>query len=307
MEWVSSILNEISNLPEYIVIYFFDMAGGSLRNVLGDMMLYNIWAMLESFVNIISRTDAIFSSPAVLQIYGVIKPVSYSFIALFFVIDVCKRAAYFETTTIESVVKPILLLIVGKLVIDNGLWILSLIADINTSLVASIVTLTGSLDDVFGYTMLMTELSSSSGANLFFVSIIFIIFAVLLAISIISMYVILVIRQLELGILVCLSPIFFSTLVADVTNDVFKSFIKNFIVVCFQTTVMAVAAVLFYTSIQSFVSGTATGIFAGFMETLVGIMGLTFFMLKSKSLLREWIGGSGSSGLGIASVARLFI
>jgi hypothetical protein len=307
MEWWDTMIAALGSLPSSIIDYFFNQAGGSLRNILGDIILFDTWALLGGFTNMISRTDAIFSSPAVYQIYEIIKAVSYSFIALFFVIDLCKKAAYFETTTIESVIKPVLMLIVGKLMIDNAMWILRTIGEINTLLVTSIISLTGNLNDVFGYSALTTTLESRGGVNLFFMSIIFVVFALLLVLGVIGMYVMLVIRQIELGILVCVSPLFFSTLVADVTNEIFKAFIKNFIVVCFQTTVMAIACVLFYTSIQSFISGTATGIFVGFIETVIGIMGLTFFILKSKSLLRESMGVGGSGGVSVTSIARLFV
>jgi hypothetical protein len=306
MEWWQQIIQAVSQLQNGIVDYFFNQAGGSLKNLISDVILVDTWALLQQFVGIIAKSDVVFAAPVVQQIFSIMKAVSYSFIGLFFVIDICKRAAYFETTTIESVIKPVLMLVVGKMMVDYSMWILQLLGDINKSMVTAIVSLGGDLSSVIGYSNLNTTLSGSSGINLFFICIMFFIFCALMFIAVIGMYVVVVVRQIELGILICISPLFFSTLVADATNDVFKSFIKNFIVVCFQTTVMAIACVLFFSSIKDFISGTSGGMFAGFTEAVVGVMGLTFFIFKSKSLLRESMGMGSGGGMSLASAIRSF-
>jgi hypothetical protein len=306
MEWWDRLIVAVSQLQNGIVDYLFNQAGSSFKNLISDVILVDAWILLQNFVGIIEKSDVVFYAPVVQQIFAIMKAVSYSFIGLFFVIDICKRAAYFETTTIENVIKPVLMLVVGKMMVDYSMWILQTLGGINTSMVTAIVSLGGDLSSVMGYSNLNATLSGSSGIGLFFICVIFFIFCILMFIAIIGMYVVVVVRQIELGILICISPLFFSTLVADATNDVFKSFIKNFIVVCFQTTVMAIACVLFFSSIKDFISGTTGGIFSGFIETVVGVIGLTFFIFKSKSLLRESMGMGGGGGMSIASAVRAF-
>lgn len=306
-----SLGEKIMDLPNYIAEEMLKKLWEIINDSVGNVIIANITFYLDAFVSFVKQGDPVFSDTTVSNIYTIMKPVAYSLISLFFIMGLAKNAMYFEVTSFEIVLKAAIMLIVGKYLVDSGIWILKSICSVNTYLATQILNssntnitalynLNGSYSSA---TASITGTTQALGSG-----ILFFLFAIIALLCAVSIFIVLILRQIQLGVLICAAPLFFSTIVADISNEVFKAFIKHFFAVAFQTTFMSIALALFCGSIKSFLSGTSVGMGGGFVGMLVGIIGLSFYMVKTPSTINSILGvHGGGGGLNVASIAALFI
>lgn len=316
------LLNDIKNGIGGLASSMGDVAGSVVTGVInkiseivndtvGKVIISNITFYLNAFVSFVKQGDPVFSDTTVNNIYSLVKPVAYSLVALFFVMGLAKNAMYFEIMSFEVVLKSAVMLVIGKYLVDTGIWILQIICGLN-SYVSTLILNNADTDITSLYNLNGSYSSAvagaSTGVQAISSGILFFIFAVIALLSAVAIFIVLILRQIHLGVLVCLSPLFFSTIVADISNDVFKSFIKHFFAVAFQTTFMSVALALFCGSMRSFLSGSSVGMGGGFIGMLVGIIGLSFYMVKTPGTINGILGvGANGNGINVASIAALFV
>lgn len=308
---IGSLFNKVGDIAGEVINGLLTELTKVINDAVGNVIINNITFYLNAFVDFVKQDDPVFNDTTVNNIYDIMKPVAYSLVALFFIMGLAKNAMYFEVMSFEIVLKAAIMLIVGKYLVDSGIWILKSICGVSTYL--STLVLNSANTNISGLYNLNGAYSSATagatGATQAISSgLLFLIFAVIALLSAVAIFIVLILRQIQLGVLVCASPLFFSTIVADVTNDVFKAFIKHFFAVAFQTTFMSIALALFCGSIKSFLAGTTVGMGGGFVGMLVGIIGLSFYMVKTPSTINSILGvHGGGGGLNVASIAGLFV
>jgi len=185
------------------------------------------------------------------------------------------------------------MLIIGKIFIGKSGWILGILADINSSLTKTILgnSLKGAANN-FMVAFKSGAIVEKGLSGVIFSSGLFIVAALIVLIILLLIVLILLVRQFELTILVLFAPIMFATLVSDATNSSFKAYIKYYVAVCFQTSVMAIgmALVLDKLAVKEFTPfvGDFLGVDLIYKTMMLVILGL--FILKAKSFLTKILG-----------------
>jgi hypothetical protein len=229
--------------------------------------------------------------PMVNSIFDIMKPIGTSLIALIFVIEFGKRVIYLETMTVEGIAKPILMLIVGKFLVDKSSDILQTILDIFTSLTTSILGKEGDtlVTNVFtlGVTNGNERIGTNSTEHLAQASA----YGCLSLVTLVCAFIILIIlyvRVIELGLLKCVAPLLFATLVGNVTHDVFKNYIKYFIAVAAQIVIIAICLkfvneLVNQIGVQKIQPGEDPGNLSAIVSVLAIV--LTLFVTQSKKMM----------------------
>lgn len=303
---LSELINSIKDLPQVVAKSIIDTMADKFRDAIVD----SIFAYLDSMTNYvrekIKSDDIIFMqndlNSIINQILNVTKPIAYSLIALFFVLNMLKSSVYFEVMTLEGFIKPILMLFVGKFATDSSYFVLKTISSLNTALAEKILSL-GSLNEAALYNAVKQNAGPQDVVLGFFQYIVFGFLGLILLLLFLGIGILLVVRQLEMATMVCVSPIFFATLCGGFT-DVFKSFIKNYVAVTMQTTVMAIGIVFFNKLSAEFATANSFTQIATFFGTIFTLFAIAAFCLKTPSFIRQTLGGSG--GISLSSVISTF-
>lgn len=298
-EAIQKVINELGGVLLNTVDPFFNILGDAIFIFTNNMFydtLYNF--LYDTFTRFLKAPDILERFDIIDIIANVMKPFGFSLLGLFFVIDFCKRTAYLETMTIENVVKPIFMLIIGKIFVDKSIWVLQQICHINNSI---IIKLTDTI--TIGRTMFtMESLDEYTGIGKFLFAQYYLIIVAIILLCILVMIVNLIKRKIELVILVMLAPLFFATLSSATTMDTFKSYIKHFIVVCFETLIITIGFCTIKNGFNLFpeVACDTTGNYLlQTMVSLLSMLSMMFFTMGSRQLLSSIVGGGGSSGGGI--------
>lgn len=285
-------------IKEAISQAFMEYYKGELTRLTGVIEL-----MLGGFKGYLMN-DSMASGFAISLSNG-LKPIAYSLVGLFFVIDFCKRTIYFEVMNYIQIVIPLIKLTFAKYIVDNSFRILNLILDINREIVGKVFEIESGFNSRsiadFGTINNPGPITKVFDLAIFYwgKSIFFLLVIVLIALC----YVIANIRLIELSVLGGLSPIFFATIAADVTNDVFKSYIKNYIAVAMQSVFMAVGLAFLSTGFTGYFTKTAG--FSSGLSMLIGVLTLTIYVLKAPASVRNAIGGAGGTSVNLVQLATL--
>ncbi|MEN8906662.1 MAG: conjugal transfer protein TrbL family protein [Clostridiales bacterium] len=290
---INDILDDILKLlSEYINKF--------MNNLINSMMQ----GMFQSIDGMMKEADKIFDNKYILNIQEPLFAVAYALLGLFFVIEFCKTSVYFENMTIERFLKPMVMLVVGKVIIGKSGFILKTISTINMKITNTLMG--GGIDNAETIERYQKIAHDTINANLsekgaavgvaFFSTIINSVSFLVILVAVFIIIFIFCARYLEIAILFIISPIFFATLIADVTNDVFKSFIKQFIAVTFQTIIIVVALrlVLFITNGEGtikFIEKDVSGV--SYLNMVMGVITLVllcFITLKAKSFFSKLLG-----------------
>lgn len=103
----------------------------------------------------------------------------------------------------------------------------------------------------------------------------------------IMVYIKLIIRQLEIICMVCVSPLFFGCLVSEVSRPWFKNFLSSFFGVVFETVFMAISLTIGVSFVNAQV-GEATTIIQ-FTETVVLVLAVAVTCLKPSRVLTNLV------------------
>lgn len=233
-----------------------------------------------------------------------LKPIAYSLLSLFFLISVVKKSMYFEMMEEKQLYKSLLLFVFGKTLIDQSYTICSMIININNSIVNIVFNSIGASNRHQYIQYQNTNIDGISVMTLICNLLKCTWFLIFIGLAIIIALVMLVIRQIEIAVLVGVSPIFFSTFSGESTMDVFKSYLKNFISVVAQTIWIGVAFGFLTNSYLGTIQVNATGLLPG-IDFIVGAVALAIFCINAPNSVRSAIGGNGGGGMSLGSIAML--
>jgi hypothetical protein len=335
MKWIESAGDGINGAFKFVLGKGEDIAIGNLFDsiiasiansilTMVDFCVTNLLNALFTAIIYLMNNRVSLDSPNITMVITVSTSIGLALLALFFVIEFCKKAVYFENMTIESFLKPMFILIIGKIVISNTKFILEKIVDISNLAAGAMYNVGAITDNSQNYDKILDELEKQSTVtnignicSTFMATKVVLsntntlllgtVFVSLIAIAVIAVFlavcICLIVREVEIVILTCVAPIVFSTLASDSTSDIFKKFMKYFCVVCFQTIIIAIGFVLLKDGIVSTLTGGITdGIIDGntsldFGKAFLNLILQSFrmiiiglFMVKAKSLMTKLIG-----------------
>jgi hypothetical protein len=290
-----------TNLPE---LFAADL-GVSLQRMLGEL-----WKTVTIWMGIIQnkmQSDDVTSIPIVQAVEQAVRPIAYSLLALFFVMEFSSKTIRFESASNEGIAKVILQLLFAKYMTDSSLYLIGLILDVNRELVGLIFNVgrVENLNDLINFqaTFSPTAMGFVQGVMENMLAAIGLLIAGLVIMVLwLLIYAIIYIRVIELCVMTAISPLFFATLAGDVTNDVFRGYIKSFVALALQTTFMSVSIVFFSNGLVNLMS-PGSSMFSSVTDFLIGMLTLAIFMLKTPNSLRQALGGGGAS----ASMSSLLL
>lgn len=305
---IGDLASSIIDIPKnFFTMLIRDATTGAVMELVDFMN-----GFLNSVSRMIGKGDAVFSSPVITNLNVLLRPFAYNIMVLLFMAGITKKAAYMEAMSPMTLVESMALMMLAKWMVDHAVMLLSLIAQIitaATNVVLSYPSRTISTAyDVNGLVQQMQDNAGNDMFKLFGINAIIYISMFLLALCLLIVFVVLVTRQIELGVLTVASCLFMATVASSISNDVFKAFMKYFIGVCSQVLFMAIAMVIFTSSVFDYIRGTGMGMFGGFIEMLIGIVGLSIYIVRMPNSIKNIMGmGGGGSGLSIASIAALLL
>jgi hypothetical protein len=250
---------------------------------------------------------SVFNDDTVVKIFTYMLPVGYALLALFFVIEVLKKSAYLEVMTLENTLKPVLMLCAGKVLIDNCKLILSKIYELATTLSIEISTLgdgrlalydpaKGILDGT-NLPEVSNQVANQEIMTAFWSVGFSLLLSAVVSLSLVVVTIVLVVRKVEIAIMVCTAPIFFATLAGNVVNSTFKSYIKYFTAVVFQTVLMIICIMLLKSDLIEFASLGTQGVHVESYQKIVPVLRLAIqtvvlagVAVSSKALMLKLIG-----------------
>lgn len=308
---LGDMVDGLKKLPEKIVEEGLAKIAQVLNKGMSTAIINNLRFYLSVFTDFLKGGDNnIFNDPTVKTISDVMKPVAYSIITILFLIGISKATINLEVVSTEIAIKYGLMLVITKIFVDNTSWLLQSICGANNFLTLKILDMTGgSIENLYDISRAWNDglAPASTIDSEIGLSFLFLVFAMVALLAAVAMFIVLILRQIHLAVMICVAPLFFATMIVDVSNFVFRNFLMHFIAAVFQTTFMAVALAIFCGSIQSYLSGTVLGISGGFVGMCIGIIGLSFYMVKTPSTINQILGANGhGGGINVASIAALF-
>lgn len=301
---ISDIFDSITNLPQKVMDSFNGMARDFAKASI-ESNFEQIQSQLDTFSVILTSDgyQGFFSIANTIR--DKVRPIAYSLLALFFIIGFTKKTIYFDFVNKNEIIKTLLLFVLTKSFIDKSGDILNIILNFNRGLCKMVMKIGESKNTSFlnaFNTQLDHQLSvKQSIIDQLSFSLPFLLLTIFVGLLFLLCFVMINLRNIELGVLIAVSPIFFATLGSDVTNDVFKNFIKNFITVALQTLWMSVALVFLMSGYMEGVASQGMGVFG----YVIGIITLSIYCVKAPSSVKEAIGGAGGQSFSLSSVAML--
>lgn len=299
MEAISDVVNTAGKMvnPGVLIDIGLKYIGSVIIDIINEyteLIMNGLLAVIKGLLTSIAKDGWFITETK--EILEITKPIAISIVALIFVIEFGKRVVYLETMTTEGVAKPILMLIVGKILVDKCDVILKGILEVSNLITTSIV---GSKEDaLLEVIFTKTKVSeASSTTEILFNAVTHLGITVTMLICMIIIIIILSVRGIEIALLICVSPMVFATVVGNVTNDIFKNFIKYFTAVCMQTIIIAICI--------KFVSAMSKGnLIKGdfdtkvdapikaIITTLMAVL-LTLFVVQSKKMMLNLLNAKG--------------
>lgn len=263
---------------------------------------------MSVFKNLLTKDDLNSSTFRFAKsLWNALKPIGYSLIGLFFIVDFCRKTIYFEVMNPLEIIKSVIKLVLTKTLVDQSYTILSMVLGINRMIVNTVFAIAGnsSLSDIINLNQLIkTDNTSIDLVQIISEKINSQFFLLLIGVLLVICIVIVNLRNIELAVLAGLAPIFFATNAGEISNDVFKSYLKNFISVAAQTIWMSVGLAFLTSGYVGTVTG-AGGLFSP-MNLLIGMLTLTLYVIKAPNSIKSALGGSGTSAnVSLSSLAML--
>ncbi|MEG2983596.1 MAG: CD0415/CD1112 family protein [Peptostreptococcaceae bacterium] len=178
---------------------------------------------------------------------NVMKPIGFSLVALFFVIDFLNKSIMFEYAKVENVIKSLLKLVLAKAVMDSTFMFLETCFGVVSNIISS-VNASGSLKIAATGDIATLVKNQMEGMGIFEQMLFFLqTWPWTFAMNIFKIIVFFVVygRMIELFILTAIAPIPIATMVSEGVGDVAKRFFKLYIAVCFQGVIIIIACLLY--------------------------------------------------------------
>ena len=219
------------------------------------------------------------------QGYGVCIGVGYALVVLYLLIDIMDKITQ-DSFNIEVFLKAFIKAIVAVLIIANGMVILENVIEFGNRVLLSISEGAGSSEDTVNTVLeWRTKLSDAGFLTLLGYMVCLVFDYVLLFVAQMIIWVCCISRSLELGVRAIFTPI----ALADVFGEGLKGpgirYIKKFLAVCLQASIMLTLLLLYQAIINADVSGLGTT-----MIKIVAAFTLVGMMFKSITFANDVVG-----------------
>ncbi|WP_019640569.1 type IV secretion system protein [Paenibacillus fonticola] len=226
---------------------------------------------------------------------NVVKPVAYTVLALFFVLELYKASIRTDgmggsanNLGAEIVFRVLFRMVLCKLAVDSVSLILNAIYDATTHLTTGIAGVVGSSTPSGGIDLAAIEpMIDELGfwKQLVTLIICMIIFLVVLVAVTIS-YIIIVARFIELYVYFTISPIPLATLPNEEMSQIGKSFLKSFAAVCLQGTLIFLVLSFLPAIFNAMASGADN--YANLWGSLIGVLGYAIVLIIAIMSTGRW-------------------
>lgn len=226
---------------------------------------------------------------------NVVKPVAYTVLALFFVLELYKASIRTDgmggsanNLGAEIVFRVLFRMVLCKLAVDSVSLILNAIYDATTHLTTGIAGVMGSSTPSGGIDLAAIEpMIDELGfwKQLVTLIICMIIFLVVLVAVTIS-YIIIVARFIELYVYFTISPIPLATLPNEEMSQIGKSFLKSFAAVCLQGTLIFLVLSFLPAIFNAMASGADN--YANLWGSLIGVLGYAIVLIIAIMSTGRW-------------------
>jgi len=228
------------------------------------------------------------------NVVGAIEPIAFSLAAFFFMIGFLKKTMMFEFVTMENVVKCLLRLVVGKILIDNSLFLVEQFAFVCNDLIAAV---TNEVQNALNYTAgqgqavdlarFVLQFTQLGLIDKIFQMIIYFPQWIVIQVCKIIIFVQLWGRFLLITLYAMVSPIPFAGIITEETSGFTKTFVQNYAAILLQGLVMLLILELYIELNGLFLLWVPfTGIHVQLAITII----LVFMLAKSGDMAKKIMG-----------------
>ncbi len=258
---LESIFDKLGDIYDWLTKDSGDILTGMLQEW-SEQMTKTIASMFQLVSNTLDGTSNISIignkayTKSINTILGYIAVTAGTLSGIFWGIGQVRTAIHYEEWTEKKIAIAILTIVISTTIITNSAKVCLWIYNLENSLVSNILNSGGGdfIKQIEKVKFQDDWLGSSSGIPLvgvivdmfmsFLTLVPFGLCIIFLLIMVILVYVKLILRELEIACMTCISPIFFGCWVSDVTRPYFKNFLATFFSVVFETVFMAITLVL---------------------------------------------------------------
>ena len=275
-----------------------DYAKNLLYNLIKDLF-NSIYGVILTANDLILKTPEEFNS----QAYGMVKTIANSIIpialviaVMFWIIEFCKKSMMFEVTTPESIAKLVFKFIFCKVFIQASFELCVTIYSGVFGILSKVVGISqveggqimSQLDT--SLQVIKTEIDGLGLIGLVALLPFLALFCILM--FIVNWVITLIIygRFIELFMLFALCPLPLATLTSDMTHDIAKRFLQEFIAVSLQAVVMVIVLAIYTVLIMGTDFSTGTGILGIMGGYILGFLVLVLTLFKSGSWAKKFVG-----------------
>lgn len=273
-----------------------------------DILLRTMLEVVTSFqTDILDAMESVAKMPfnnsdfpmlwtTITEIYSYLYPIGCTLATFCFLLGFLKKTAMFELVNWENIVKCLLRLIIAKIVLDHGLFVLEQMAGIVHGIIDAmpthqeIVSEVGELGDPNVVDFLVDAFLRLGFIEQLFQFIMYIPYYFIMLIVKFIIYIVLWGRFLQICLYAIISPIPMATMVAEETSDIAKKFFLGYTATLLQGLMIIVILYIYV----SFMSSGMTPRFGGeaaqlHVQIAVNIM-LAFMLAKSGNWAKQIMG-----------------
>lgn len=219
----------------------------------------------------------------VTRIFNTMLPISYTLLAIFFIMDFLGKSTRFEFMRWENIVKALLKLIVAKLVIENSFRLLTIIFEVVAGLIhntASVGMIT--VPEQMEMEMVRTELEGMGFFQQLMFSVSISPWNLIMSLLRIVIFLIIYGRMIEIYVLTAVAPLPLSTLSNENLHGTAKKFIQHYVAVCMQGLIILLCCMI-YGGLMQNIGGNPTDVWESVYSTVLTSGVLLLMLIKSGS------------------------
>jgi hypothetical protein len=228
------------------------------------------------------------------NIHNIILPISYSLLAVFFIIDLLGKCTNLEVMRWHNVIKSLIRLAVGKMIVTSSLYFLNSIYKVAVGIIIKASSV-GSINIVENDSSYIMEAIEGMGvlerlsfqANLAP-------YIVILQVVKIAVFIIIYARMIEIYWRIAISPLALATIGTDSTKNIAKQFLQGYVAVCLQGLLIVISLMFYGALTQGMNAGLRPDTFWGMLRnTMISSSVLLLILTKSGTWAKQITGLGG--------------
>ena len=267
-----------------------------LRNVVNGLadwvtkeFKYDPAEIFNVMKDIRTNTQTLMDDILTSNLIGIMKTVALCLVVVFFLMDLITKSTAVHKMTFESVIVSLLKIVIAKMVVENSMEILKIFDSI--AYAVSEIAYSPALGTGGATTPSFSEeLQGTNIANIAAYVISSVIGSIILIVGFVGIRIVLWGRQVEIFLMMVLSPVAIAGLASDSMKGTAKKFFLNFAAICLQMLVIVVIAWVMKELTAVFRNKPAQTFSDSIVQGIVMPMFLVQYMKKSREIASNIIG-----------------